>query len=98
MLATLVMLFVPGIGFVAWYVANAYLLGREYFELAAMRFRSSQEARAMRRYFAGTVFMAGLIIAGFVAVPILNLATPLFAAALMARLHKRLERQAIARV
>jgi CysZ protein len=98
MLAALVMLFVPGIGFVAWYVSNAYLLGREYFELAAMRFRSSQEARAMRRYFAGTVFMAGLIIAGFVAVPILNLATPLFAAALMARLHKRLERQAIARV
>jgi CysZ protein len=52
----------------------------------------------MRRYFGGTVFMAGLIIAGFVAVPILNLATPLFAAALMARLHKRLERQAMARV
>jgi len=66
--------------------------------LAAMRFRSSQEAREMRRYFGGTVFMAGLIIAGFVAVPILNLATPLFAAALMARLHKRLERQAMARV
>jgi len=98
MLAALVLLFVPGIGFAAWYAANAYLLGREYFELAAMRFRSSQEAREMRRYFGGTVFMAGLIIAGFVAVPILNLATPLFAAALMARLHKRLERQAMARV
>ena len=98
MLAALVLLFVPGIGFAAWYAANAYLLGREYFELAAMRFRSSQEAREMRRYFGGTVFMAGLIIAGFVAVPILNLATPLFAAALMARLHKRLERQSMARV
>ena len=98
MLAALVLLFVPGIGFAAWYAANAYLLGREYFELAAMRFRSSQEAREMRRYFGGTVFMAGLIIAGFVAVPILNLATPLFAAALMARLHKRLERQVMARV
>jgi len=98
MLAALVLLFVPGIGFVAWYAANAYLLGREYFELAAMRLHPTQEARAMRRYYGGTVFMAGLIIAGFVAVPILNLATPLFAAALMARLHKRLERQAVARV
>jgi CysZ protein len=98
MLAALVLLFVPGIGFVAWYAANAYLLGREYFELAAMRFHPAPEARAMRRYYGGTVFMAGLIIAGFVAVPILNLATPLFAAALMARLHKRLERQAVARV
>jgi CysZ protein len=98
MLAALVLFFVPGIGFAAWYAANAYLLGREYFELAAMRFRSAEEARAMRRHFAGSVFLAGLIIAGFVAVPILNLATPLFAAALMARLHKRLERQAEARV
>jgi CysZ protein len=96
MLTALVLFFLPGVGFAAWFAANAYLLGREYFELAAMRFRSAQEARAMRRYFAMPVFLAGLIIAAFVAVPILNLATPLFAAALMARLHKRLERQAVA--
>ena len=96
MLAALVLLFLPGIGFAAWYAANAYLLGREYFELAAMRFRSADEARAMRRYFAGTVFVGGLVIAAFVAVPILNLATPLFATALMARLHKRLSRGAVA--
>ncbi len=96
MLTALVLLFVPGIGFAAWFCANAYLLGREYFELAAMRFRSTDEARAMRRYYAMPVFLAGLIVAAFVSVPILNLATPLFAAALMARLHKRLERQALA--
>ena len=96
MLAALALLFVPGIGFAAWFCANAYLLGREYFELAAMRFRSADEARAMRRYFAMPVFLAGLIVAAFVSVPVLNLATPLFAAALMARLHKRLERQALA--
>ena len=77
MLAALVLLFVPGIGFAAWFAANAYLLGREYFELAAMRFRSADEARAMRRYFAAPVFIAGLIVAAFVSVPILNLATPL---------------------
>jgi CysZ protein len=96
MLAALVLLFVPGIGLAGWFGANAYLLGREYFELAAMRFRSAEEARAMRRYFAVPVFLAGLIVAGFVSVPLLNLATPLFATALMARLHKRLERQALA--
>jgi CysZ protein len=96
MLAALALLFVPGIGFAAWFGANAYLLGREYFELAAMRFRPADEARAMRRYFGMPVFLAGLFVAAFVSVPILNLATPLFAAALMARLHKRLERQALA--
>ncbi len=98
MLAALVLFFLPGFGFAGWFAANAYLLGREYFELAAMRFRSANEARAMRRYFAMPVFLGGLVIAAFVAVPILNLATPLFAAALMARLHKRLERQAFAPV
>lgn len=98
MLAALVLFFLPGFGFAGWFAANAYLLGREYFELAAMRFRSANEARAMRRYFAMPVFLAGLVIAAFVAVPILNLATPLFAAALIARLHKRLERQAFAPV
>jgi CysZ protein len=96
MLLALVLLFIPGIGVAAWFVANAYLLGREYFELAAMRFRPVPEARAMRRFYAAPVFLAGLLVAAFVSVPILNLATPLFAAALMARLHKRLERQAFA--
>lgn len=89
-LAALVLLFVPGFGLLAWIAANAYLLGREYFELAAMRFRPMSEARAMRRHFAAPVYMAGLIIAGFVSIPVLNLFTPLFATAMMARLHKRL--------
>jgi CysZ protein len=91
-LVSLVLLFVSGLGAVVWIAGNAYLLGRLYFELAAMRFRPLAEARAMRRRHALTVFVHGLLIAGFVAVPLLNLLTPLFATALMARLHKRLAR------
>ena len=86
----LVLLFVFGLGVFAWIGANGYLLGREYFELAAMRFRSASDARAMRRRNAISVFTHGLLIAVFVAIPLLNLFTPLFATALMARLHKRL--------
>ena len=93
-LTALILLFIPGVNLVAFIGANGYLLGREYFELAAMRFRSVEEARAMRRHFSLTVFLAGLVIAGFVAIPLLNLFTPLFAAALMVRLHKRLSKQA----
>jgi CysZ protein len=89
-LIALVLLLVPGLGVVAWIGANGYLLGREYFELAALRFRSGAEAREMRRAYALTVYAHGLMIAAFVAVPLLNLLTPLFATALMARLHKRL--------
>ena len=86
------LLFVPGIGLVAWLAANAYLLGREYFELAAMRFHSAAQARALRRQRAGIVFAYGVLIAVFVAIPLVNLLTPLFATTLMARLHKRVAR------
>jgi uncharacterized protein involved in cysteine biosynthesis len=65
-------------------------LGREYFELAAMRFRSPEEAKAMRKDNAAVIFTAGLIIAAFVSIPIVNLATPLFGMALMVHTHKRL--------
>jgi uncharacterized protein involved in cysteine biosynthesis len=89
-LVALPFVFVAGAGFIVFFVATAWLLGREYFELAAMRFRSPAEAKAMRRDNAATVFMAGLVIAAFVAIPIVNLATPLFGMAFMVHMHKRL--------
>lgn len=79
-----------GAGFIIFFIATAWLLGREYFELAAMRFRSPAEAKAMRKHHAVTVFTAGLFIAAFVSIPIVNLATPLFGMAFMVHMHKRL--------
>jgi CysZ protein len=89
-LAALLLFFIPGINLGVFFVANAYLLGREYFELAAGRFRSLDDAAAMRVAHRGTVFAAGSIIAALVLVPVLNLLTPIFGAALMVQLHKRL--------
>ena len=79
-----------GAGFLIFFLATAWLLGRQYFELAAMRFRAPQEAKAMRRDNAPTIFTAGLFIAAFVSIPIVNLATPIFAMAFMVHMHKRL--------
>jgi CysZ protein len=79
-----------GLGLVILFLANAYLLSREYFELAAMRFRPPAEAKALRRAHRGQVFFAGLFIAAFVSIPVVNLATPLFAMALMVHIHKRM--------
>lgn len=86
----LLLLFVPVINVGVFFVANAYLLSREYFEMAAMRFRPPEEARKLRQANAVPVFVAGLIIAAIVAVPVLNLITPVFATAFMVRRHKRL--------
>lgn len=84
----LFLLLVPGVNIAAFFLINGYLLGREYFEFAAMRFHDEQEARALRRRHFGTVFLAGLVIALFLAIPVVNLLTPLFAAALMVHLLK----------
>jgi CysZ protein len=62
-----------------------------------MRFRSEDDARALRRENAGTVFLAGLVIAAVLAIPLLNLVTPLFAAALMVHLHKAISARQRAR-
>ena len=79
-----------GIGFLIFFIANAYLLGREYFLLAAMRFHSVEEAKALRKANQTTIFTAGLFIAAFVSVPIVNLATPLFGMAFMVHMYKRI--------
>jgi CysZ protein len=83
-------IFFAGLGVIVLFLANAYLLGRQYFEFAAMRFRSPHEAKAMRKANAPYLFLAGMAIALFVSIPVVNLATPIFAMAYMVHIHKRL--------
>ena len=54
---------VVGFGFLIFLVANAYLLGREYFELAALRHHDEATVRRLRARHAGEIFGAGLLIA-----------------------------------
>jgi len=86
------LLLIPGINLIAFYLGNGYLLGREYFELAAMRHMPPDEAKQLRRANRVTVLLCGLIIAAIASVPILNLITPLFATAFIVRLFKGLSR------
>jgi CysZ protein len=89
-LVALPLVLLAGAGFLIFFILTAWLQGKQYFELAAMRFRPPEEAKAMRRDHAATVFTAGLFIAAFVSIPIVNLATPLFGMAFMVHMHKRL--------
>ncbi len=92
-LVALPFLWFAGFGAVIFFLATAYLLGREYFELAAMRHRPPAEAKLLRKAHQGTVFIAGMFIAAFVSVPIVNLATPLFGTAFMVHVHRRIGSQ-----
>jgi CysZ protein len=88
-LLMLPLLFVPVAGQIVWLGVNGYLLSREYFGLAAMRFRPEPEAAALRRRNRAEVFAGGLLTAALAIVPFANLLTPLFATAFFVHLHKR---------
>lgn len=86
-LAVLPLVF-TGIGAVALVLANAYLISREYFEMAAMRHMDVRAAKTLRRREARRVFMAGLLPAAMTLFPLVNIVVPLFATAYFTHLYK----------
>ena len=92
LLALPVYVLVPGINFFVFVGLNGYLFGREYFEVVALRRLDPVTARAVRRRFAGRVFLGGVAIAGLFAVPVVNLVAPVVATALMVHLFEELRR------
>jgi CysZ protein len=95
-LVALPLVLLAGSGLVIFTLANAWLIGREYFEFAAARWVGAEEARRLRLTHAGPAFLAGLAAAALLSVPVLNLATPLFATATMVHLAKRVTRASAA--
>ena len=89
-LLALLLVLLPGINIAVFFLANGYLLGREFFEFAARRHHSAADARRLRKAHGGTIMLAGLLIAALLSIPLANLFTPLFATAFMVHLHKRL--------
>ncbi|WP_420402988.1 EI24 domain-containing protein [Nisaea sp.] len=81
-----VYLLVPGLNLVVFYGANGYLLGREFFEMVALRRMDPAEAKALRNRKSGAVFVSGVLIAAIMTIPVLNLAGPVIATAFM--LHR----------
>lgn len=92
-LIALLLLLAPGVNAVAFFGANAYLFGRGYFELAAMRYVPATEARRLRKANELRLFTAGLVMAAMLAIPIVNLLTPLFGTAFMVRIARDIMRK-----
>jgi CysZ protein len=83
----------PGIAETATILINGWLLGREYFELVALRHVSRRASQALRRRHKGAIFTAGVLIALLAVVPFVNFIAPLFATAFMVHLYKRYAHQ-----
>ncbi|HYM73547.1 MAG TPA: EI24 domain-containing protein [Stellaceae bacterium] len=94
LLALPVYVLVPGINLFVFLGLNGYLLGREYFEVVALRRLDSDAVRTMRHRFGGRIFLGGVMIAGLFAMPILNLAAPVIATAFMVHVFEGLPRLA----
>lgn len=71
---------------------NGYLLGREYFQMAAQRRMGRDAARDLYKRNALTVWTTGAIMALPLAVPVLNLVVPVVGAAAFTHLFHRLAR------
>lgn len=79
-------LFSPAALFIFWGL-NGFLLGREYFTLAAMRRVGRAEAKALRRKHGGMIWLAGTLMAIPLTVPVLNLVIPIIGAATFTHLY-----------
>jgi CysZ protein len=71
---------------VVFYAVNGYLIGREYFEMVAVRRVSIADATSLRKQHQGTIIMMGVAIAFLLTIPIVNLLMPVVATAAMVHL------------
>ena len=80
---------IPAAPFIFW-ALNGYLLGMEYFQLAAMRRIGRVQAKAMRKRYRWTIWSAGILMALPLSLPLVNLVIPILGAATFTHLFHQL--------
>jgi len=73
-----------------FYGLNGFLLGMEYFTLAAIRRVGRAKAREMRRRHLPTIWLAGILMALPLSVPLVNLLIPILGAATFTHIYHRI--------
>jgi len=81
-----ILFFIGPFNLFVFYTLNGYLLGREFFELVAHRRATPEQALHLRGAFRGQLFLAGVVIAFMMTIPILNLIASVIATAAMIHL------------
>ena len=70
----------PFIPVVFWAI-NGFMLGREYFTLVATRRLGRAGAKALRKQYAGRIWLAGTLMAAPLSIPLINLVIPVLGVA-----------------
>ncbi|PVA06720.1 EI24 domain-containing protein [Thalassorhabdomicrobium marinisediminis] len=84
--------FLPFLALPIFYALNGFLLGREYFTIAALRREGRAGAKAMRQRHLPQIWIAGVLMAIPLTIPIMNLIIPILGAATFTHLYHRLAR------
>jgi len=92
-IALVLIIFLAPFAALIFWAVNGFMLGREYFTLAAMRRMPRRDAIALRRRHTGTIWAAGVLMAMPLSVPLLNLLIPILGAATFTHLFHRLSGQ-----
>ncbi len=91
-LVVLPLVLFAGFGVALLLIANAYLISREYFEMAATRFMSPAAAHELRQKNFWMIFMAGAFPALISLVPFVNFVTPVFATSYFVHIFKQVSK------
>lgn len=84
--------FVPLALFIFWGL-NGFLLGREYYTLAAIRRVGRAGAKDLRKRHFWTIWMAGILMAVPLSVPLVNLLIPILGAATFTHIFHKLDQR-----
>ena len=87
----ILMFMTAGIGtLILFVVLNGFLLGREYFEMVALRHMDPRTAKQFRVEHSGKIFVAGALIAAMFLIPFVNILAPITGAAVMTHIFHHL--------
>lgn len=86
-LALFVYALFPPLSPIIFWLLNGYLLGREYFQLAAMRRVGLEGAKKLRKQHGLTIWVAGVLMAVPLSIPLVNLVIPILGAATFTHIY-----------
>lgn len=90
LVALVLMFFVGPLAPMLFWAVNGFILGRDFFQMAAIRHEGRDGALRLRRKNAGQIWAAGTLLAIPLTVPILNLLMPILGAATFTHMYHRL--------
>ncbi len=91
----IVFFFIPPLNILLFYGLNGKLLGRDYFDTAALRRHDSMTVEVLRTQFKNKIWIAGTITTALLTIPIVNFVAPIVGMIAMVHLFHKLTREGV---